>query len=127
MAAATTWSSWGKSGRSTSTSTRCRSSSNRPDYAPVVESLRGVGINSEIDLFGTYAGQKSDLGDWTEGAEINRDNDLRLQYLGGWGINSRMEDFIYRRMLAHRQTPTNIFRGSPEHVMALLQAIQEGR
>ncbi len=100
---------------------------NRPEYRPVVESLRGVGINSEIDLFGTYAGQRYDLSNWTAGAEINRDKDLRLQYLGGWGINSRMEDFIYRRMLAHRQTPTNIFRGSPEHVMALLQAIQEGR
>ena len=100
---------------------------NRPDYQPVMESLRGIGINSEIDLFGTYAGQHNDLGNWTAGAEINRDKDLRLQYLGGWGINSRMEDFIYRRMLAHRQPPTNIFRGSPDHVTAVFQAIQEGR
>jgi spermidine synthase len=100
---------------------------NRPDYQPVMESLRGIGINSEIDLFGTYAGQHNDLGNWTAGAEINRDKDLRLQYLGGWGINSRMEDFIYRRMLAHRQPPTNIFRGSPDRVMAVYQAIQEGR
>lgn len=100
---------------------------NRPDYQPVMESLRGIGINSEIDLFGTYAGQRFDLGNWTAGAEINRDKDLRLQYLGGWGINSRLEDFIYRRMLAHRQSPTNIFRGSPDHVMAVFQAIQEGR
>ena len=100
---------------------------NRPDYQPVVESLRGIGINSEIDLFGTYAGQRSDLGNWTAGAEINRDKDLRLQYLGGWGINSRLEDFIYRRMIAHRQAPTDIFQGSPEHVMALYQAIQQGR
>ncbi|HEX3880261.1 MAG TPA: fused MFS/spermidine synthase, partial [Bryobacteraceae bacterium] len=61
----------------------------RPDYQPVVESLRGIGINSEIDLFGTYAGQHSDLSKWTAGADINRDKDLRLQYIGGWGINSR--------------------------------------
>jgi spermidine synthase len=100
---------------------------NRPDYQPVMESLRGIGINSEIDLFGTYAGQRVDLGNWTAGAEINRDKDLRLQYLGGWGINSRQEDFIYRRMIAHRQQPTNIFRGSPDRVMAVYQAIQEGR
>jgi spermidine synthase len=100
---------------------------NRPDYQPVLESLRGIGINSEIDLFGTYAGQHGDLGNWTAGAEINRDKDLRLQYLGGWGINSRLEDFIYRRMLAYRKAPTNIFRGSPDHVTAVFQAIQEGR
>ncbi len=99
----------------------------RPDHQPVVESLRGIGINSEIDLFGTFAGQNSDLSHWTAGADINRDRDLRLQYLGGWGINSRLEDFIYRRMISYRQPPTNIFHGQPEHVMAILQAIQEGR
>lgn len=100
---------------------------NRPDHQPVVESLRGIGINNEIDLFGTFAGQNSDLSHWTAGADINRDRDLRLQYLGGWGINSRLEDFIYRRMISYRQPPTNIFRGQPEHVMAIFQAIQEGR
>jgi spermidine synthase len=99
----------------------------RPDYLPVLESLRGIGVNSEVDLFGTFAGQRHDLGNWTAGAEINRDKDLRLQYLGGWGINSRLEDFIYRRMLAHREAPTNIFTGSPEHVMAVFEAIQQGR
>ena len=99
----------------------------RPDYQPVVESLHGIGINSEVDLFGTYAGQRFDLGRWTAGADINRDKDLRLQYIGGWGINSRLEDFIYRRMISYRQPPTNIFRGQPEHVTAIFQAIQEGR
>src|SRR6201999_1179413 len=99
----------------------------RNDYRPVVESLRGIGINSEIDLFGTYAGQHSDLSKWTAGAEINRDKDLRLQYIGGWGINSRLEDFIYRRMIAYREAPANIFHGSPDHLMTLMQAIQEGR
>ena len=42
---------------------------------------------------------------WTAGAEINRDVDLRLQYLGGWGINSTLEDAIYRQMLKFRQMP----------------------
>jgi spermidine synthase len=99
----------------------------RPDYAPVVESLRGIGVNSETDLFGTFAGQRSDLIRWTAGAEINRDKDLRLQYLGGWGINSRLEDFIYRRMLSYREAPRNMFKGSPERISALAQALQEGR
>ena len=63
------------------------------------------------------------LGKWSEGAEINRDIDLRLQYLGGWGINSTMEDAIYRQMLKFRQFPPKVFTGSPERVGALVDAI----
>jgi spermidine synthase len=99
----------------------------RDDYRPVVESLGGVGVYSAADLFGTYAGQRSDLGRWTAGAELNRDRDLRLQYLGGWGVNSLLEDVIYRRMLSFRQMPVGIFTGSAERVSAVLAAIREGR
>src|SRR5262249_24876699 len=56
----------------------------RPDHAPVVESLREISVYSPMDLFATYAGQRSDLAPWLAGAEINRDRDLRLQYLAGW-------------------------------------------
>jgi spermidine synthase len=99
----------------------------RDDYRPVVESLGGVGVYSGADLFGTYAGQRSDLGRWTAGAELNRDRDLRLQYLGGWGINSLLEDVIYRRMLSYREMPVGIFTGSAERVSAVMLAIREGR
>jgi len=95
----------------------------RPDYAPVVQSLREIGINSATDLFATYAGQKSDLGPWLEGAEINRDADLRLSYLAGWGINSSLEDVIYRQMIAYRRAPVNIFTGSPQAINALIFAM----
>jgi spermidine synthase len=96
---------------------------NRPDYAPVVDSLRQVGISSIVDLFATYTGGKSDLGEWTKGAEISTDRDLRLQYIAGWGINSQLEDYIYRQMLRYRQTPQNLFTGSPELVQSVMQAI----
>jgi spermidine synthase len=96
---------------------------NRPDYAPVAQSLHEIGIRSPIDLLATYAGQKSDLGPWYAGAELNRDGDLRLQYLAGWGINSSLEDFIYRQMLSYRRPPWNIFTGSPERVQSLMYAI----
>ena len=96
---------------------------NRPDYAPVAESLREIGIRSAVDLLATYAGQKSDLGPWYAGAELNRDGDLRLQYLAGWGINSSLEDFIYRQILSYRRPPWNLFTGSPERVQALMYAI----
>ncbi len=91
----------------------------RPDYWPVLQSLHGIGIGSPLDLFATYAGQKADLGRWFQGAEINHDNDLRLQYLAGWGINSNLADAIYREMLRYRQVPENLFAGSPERVQTL--------
>ena len=82
-------------------------------------------MNSATDLFATYAGQKSDLGPWLEGAEINRDADLRLSYLGGWGINSTLEDVIYRQMIAYRRAPVNIFTGSPQSINALIFAMSQ--
>jgi spermidine synthase len=95
----------------------------RPDYAPVAESLRGIGVGSSLDLFATFAGQKSDLGRWTKGAQINRDADLRLSYLAGWGINSALEDVLYRQMLRYRQRPDNLFTGSPDRMQALYLAM----
>jgi len=96
---------------------------NRPDYAPVAQSLYEIGVTSIVDLLSNYAGQNGDLGGWCAGADINRDNDLRLQYLGGWGINSTMEDAIYRQILKYRQVPRGLFQGSPERVETLLGAI----
>jgi spermidine synthase len=95
----------------------------RPDYAPVVESLRDIGIFSPMELLSTYAGQKSDLGQWVGDAEINTDRDLRLQYLAGWGINSLLEDVIYRRMISFRKRPEHLFTGSPQKVQALIEAL----
>jgi len=99
----------------------------RPDYAPVAQSLREISVNSAMDLFSGYAGQKSDLGPWLAGAEINHDGDLRLQYLAGWGINSSQEDFIYGQMLKYRQTPVNLFAGPPERVLEMLSTMSAER
>jgi spermidine synthase len=96
---------------------------NQPNYGLVAQSLRDIGIGSATDLFATYAGQKSDLGRWTEGADINHDGDLRLSYLAGWGINSSLEDFIYRAMMKYREPPVGMFSGSPAHVQNLMYAM----
>jgi spermidine synthase len=95
----------------------------RPEYAPVVESLREIGVGSLNDLLATYAGRNADLGRWSAGAELNTDADLRLQYLGGWGINSSLEDVIYRQLLTFRQLPNDLFTGSPDRVASVLDAI----
>ena len=89
----------------------------------MAQSLYDIGVTSIVDLLSNYAGQNADLGAWCAGADINRDIDLRLQYLGGWGINSTMEDTIYRQLLKYRQVPRSLFVGSPERVDALLHAI----
>jgi spermidine synthase len=93
----------------------------------VAQSLRDIGINSVVDLFKDYAGQKSDLGQWTAGADLNHDGDLRLSYLAGWGINSQLEDVIYRKMMSYRQPPQGMFFGTPEHVQALMTAMGGAR
>jgi len=99
---------------------------NRPDYAPVARSLSEIGIHAPVDLFSTFTGQRSDLAPWLEGAEINRDGDLRLEYLAGWGINSAIEDPMYRQMLSYRHRPDNLFTGSTEQLSALMYALSMG-
>jgi spermidine synthase len=95
-----------------------------PESAPVVQSLREIGVGNLNDLLSTYAGRNSDLGKWCEGAELNTDADLRLQYLGGWGINSTLENVIYRQMLGFRQLPNDLFFGAGERVDSLIAAIE---
>jgi spermidine synthase len=96
---------------------------NRDDHAPVRESLREVGINSLLELFSTYAGNARDLAPWTAGAALNADGDLRLSYLAGWGINSNLEDALYRAMIVYRRPPVDIFTGSPEYIQKVLNAL----
>jgi spermidine synthase len=97
----------------------------RPDYGPVRDSLRGIGTPTAIDLFSTYAGQRSDMGQWTRGAAVNSDSDLRLSYLAGWGINSQLEDALYRAMLRYRKRPDDIFTGSARTIQALYSAMMQ--
>jgi spermidine synthase len=95
----------------------------RPDYAPVLESLRGIGVASIFDMFSTYAGEKTGLAPWLAGADINRDKDLRLQYIAGWGINSTLEDPLYREILRYRRVPRDLFTGSSESVQGLMMTL----
>lgn len=49
------------------------------------QSLAGAGFQSPVALFATYAARREDLDEWLSGASINRDRDLRMQYLAGRG------------------------------------------
>ena len=95
----------------------------RPDNARAVQSLQVVGFGSLQSLFGTYAGSRTELDPWLQGAEINRDGNLRLQYLAGMALNVSMEGTIYNQMLRYRRFPRNVFVGSEERVRNMMYAI----
>jgi spermidine synthase len=95
----------------------------RPDHSAVVQSLKDVGFGSAVDLLATYAGQGSDLQPWLKGAEINRDRNLRLQYLAGMGINAGNSGSIYADMLRYRKYPEALFTAANERGRALRRAL----
>ena len=98
-----------------------------PEHEPVRQSLRDIGVNNLFDLFSTYTGNAKDMYPWVKDAEANTDGDLKLSYLAGWGINATLDDYLYRRMLKYRKTPTDVFTGDAEKVKTLLNALPNGQ
>jgi spermidine synthase len=98
------------------------------EFAQVAQSLRETGFNSAIDLFATYAGQPSDLAPWLADVQINRDRNLRLQYLAGMGLNLYQSGPIYSEMISHAtKFPDNLFEGSPEKMDELRRGFERTR
>jgi hypothetical protein len=56
-------------------------------------------------------------------AQINRDRDLRLQYLAGTELNLYRSDQIYSEILRFRTFPDGLFQASEEKKQALRQAM----
>jgi len=77
------------------------------------------------DLVATYAGQAPFLKEWSRGAQINTDCNLRLQYLAGMWLNSNMGERILTSILAYYRFPDQTFVGSLEVIDALKQALVE--
>ncbi|HEY2152388.1 MAG TPA: fused MFS/spermidine synthase [Vicinamibacterales bacterium] len=100
----------------------------RPEYATMLKSLHDIGMNSAVDLFSTYAGRKSDLASWLKDATINRDRNLRLQYLAGLSLDVYQADVIYSDMLRGvTRLPEDLFTGSEATRQALFTAIQRAQ
>jgi spermidine synthase len=96
----------------------------RKDHARVLQSLEEVGFKDLIELLATYAGRATDLWPWLEGAEINRDRNLRLQYLAGMGVNADRSAAIYDEIAAYRSFPDDLFIASGRLEQALKQWFQ---
>jgi len=99
---------------------------NRPEYAPVVKSLNDIGFYSAIDMFSSYGGRAVDLKEWLRDANINRDRNLRLQYLAGLGLNLYQSGPIYSEILRYRKFPEDLFIGQPKTIEALRTGVQRG-
>jgi spermidine synthase len=112
---------------------------NSPNYAQVKQSLMEVGFgavsrsakwepveygNAEIDLLARYAGRAADMRGWMENAQINRDRNLRLQYLAGMAVNSYVATDILQGILKYYKYPEDMYSGSPQHINEMKQALQ---
>ena len=95
-----------------------------PAYAAVKQSLAEAGFPTLADLLGTYAGRAVDLQEWMKDAEINRDSNLRLQYIAGMAFNTYDGPGILRRILDNYKYPEDMFQGSPEMKTTVRQAIE---
>ncbi len=93
----------------------------------MAQSLAEVGMNSPVDLFATYAGRALDLKPWLRDAAINRDRNLRMQYLAGIGLNRDDSAAIYAEMLAYRRFPEDIFSSAEGRVDSLRETIRRER
>ena len=96
-----------------------------PANSAIQDSLAQIGIHSAIELFGTYAGHRTDMAGWLKGASLNRDRNLRLQYLAGLGLNLYQSDAIYRNMIKETQYPDGLFTGSAATLTALRETINQ--
>jgi len=97
------------------------------DDSKMAQSLAEVGMNSPVDLFATYAGRASDLKQWLRGAAINRDRNLRMQYLAGFGLNLDDAASVYAGILSYRRFPEDSFISTEGRVNSLRRAIESGR
>ena len=90
----------------------------------IPQSLAEVGMNSPEDLFANYSGRASDLTTWLRGAALNRDRNLRMQYLAGLGLNLDNAASIYSAILANRTFPAGIFTSTEGRLDSLRLALQ---
>jgi spermidine synthase len=67
---------------------------------------------------------------WLGDAEINRDRNLRLQYLAGMELNSYQSETIFEAIVACRAYPDDLFlfSGEPDDELLdfLIRHLQEG-
>jgi spermidine synthase len=95
----------------------------QPAYAPVAASLGEVGFHSAVEFLATYAGRARDLHPLYANAQINRDLNMRLQYIAGLGLNSMAYQQTYKDILRYRRFPDDLLTGAPGGRMDALRTL----
>lgn len=95
----------------------------RRDHVRVRLALTEIGFGSAVALLSTYAGRFTDLRTWLIAAEINRDHNLRLQYLAGLQLDSHDGATTFREIADQREYPDDLFRASPSRLAELRQTL----
>jgi spermidine synthase len=85
---------------------------NDPRFEEVRRSLQEIGFPTAWELYGSFAGRATEMGDYLRDAPINFDRNLRLQYLAGLGLNQRAAAAIYTDITRNRKYPEGLFLGS---------------
>jgi spermidine synthase len=98
----------------------------RADHKQVKESLAEVNFNSATDLLATYSGRAADMQTWMQGAQLNTDQNLRLQYLAGFWLNSSMSGQILNGIHKDFVFPNDMFLGSKEQLRELKDGLIKG-
>jgi spermidine synthase len=84
----------------------------------VRDSLADVGIPSVQVMVDLFAGVTEDFEWWLADAQLNRDRNLRLEYLAGRALNAQYSDEIYRNMisrtLSRELSFRSLFYGKPD-------------
>lgn len=79
----------------------------------LAQSFRELDLQNPALLLFHYGGQESDMTEWLADAEINRDRNLRLEYLAGASINSQKASEISENMLSNITYPEDLFSLQP--------------
>ena len=86
-----------------------------------------IRIGVPLSLTGTFAATGEQLQPWLLDAQINRDRNLRLQYLAGLGINNYEQTGIYSEILRHGAWPEGAFRGELGSLSSLRDEVRARR
>ena len=85
-----------------------RMASRIEENARLKQSLEKVDLDMMVTLLAAYFGRGADLAEWLEGAPINYERSLRLQYLAGLSVDLYEVQEIYRAMARYRRYPEDI-------------------
>jgi spermidine synthase len=66
-------------------------------------SFDAVGLGTAVELLNSFTATGNDLREWLKDAQINRDSNLRLQYLAGTSPDDVLEQQIVRAMTAGKE------------------------